>query len=150
MEEQARIENPAGVCERGATMYKVELMDRGQDLTTLHVVDGVLVYCGPFQRLTWEGRALTAKVFEEGDTISFSDDGRSLEYPVISVEKVERDLPYEAWLERIDALAWGQWGERAYTANTGAGKPGDPWIEPYLDGNAPIEAWEEEVSAACS
>ncbi|HDR9034247.1 TPA: hypothetical protein QDB07_001716 [Burkholderia vietnamiensis] len=150
MEEQARFENPAGVSTRGATMYKVELMDRGQDLTTLHVVDGVIVYCGPFQRLTWEGRALTAKVFEEGDTITFSDDGRSLEYPVISVEKVERDLPYEAWLERIDALAWGQWGERAYTANTGASKPGDPWIEPYLDGDSPIEAWKQEVCAACS
>ncbi|KVD92946.1 hypothetical protein WS63_07885 [Burkholderia stagnalis] len=150
MEKQAGIENPAGVGKRDAKIYKVELMDRGQDLTTLYVVDGVIVYCGLFQRLIWEGRVLTAKVFEEGDIITFSDSGRSLVYPVISVEQAERDLTYGAWLEQIDTLAWEQWGERTYTANTGAGKPGDPWIEAYLNGSSPLDAWDEEVSAACS
>ncbi|MEX3960115.1 hypothetical protein [Trinickia sp. EG282A] len=131
-------------------IYKIELNDRGQDLTTLHVIDGVIFYCGPFQRLIWEGRALTAKVFSEGDIITFSEDQRSLSYPVVGVQEVECDLPYRTWLEQIDALAWEQWGERDYTANSGASKPGDPWIEPYLEGESPLEAWEEEVSAACS
>jgi hypothetical protein len=147
MEEQAAIE---GVCKREAKIYKFELMDRGQDLTTLHVVDGVIVYCGPFQRLIWEGRSLTAKVFAEGDIITFAEDGRSLAYPVVCVREIEREMPYQAWLEQIDSLAWEQWGERTYTANSGANNPGDPWIEPYLRGESPAEAWEEEVSAAGS
>jgi hypothetical protein len=150
MEEQAAIEDPARACKRDAKIHKIELMDRGQDLTTLHVIDGMIVYCGPFQRLIWEGRTLTAKVFAEGDIITFSEDGRSLAYPVVGVQEVESDLPYQTWLEQIDALAWEQWGERNYTANSGAGKPGDPWIEPYLEGESPLEAWEEEVRAACS
>lgn len=150
MEDQTANEDPARVCRSDGKMYKIDLADHGQDLTTLHVVDGMIVHCGPFQRLIWEGRALTAKVFAEGDIITFSEDGRSLAYPVVRVQEVERDLPYQAWLQQIDALAWEQWGERAYTVNSGANKPGDPWIEPYLEGESPSEAWEEEVSAAAS
>ncbi|SEI14688.1 hypothetical protein [Paraburkholderia hospita] len=148
MEQQAVAERRAIGGDRAAKIHKIELTDCGQDVTTLHVRDGVIVYCGPFQRLIWEGRALTSKVFVEGDVVTFAEDGRALSYPVVDVQEVTLELTYEAWLKEIDVLAWEQWGEREYTANSGANKPGDPWIEPYLEGDSSSEAWGEEVSAA--
>lgn len=145
---EAHADSAIGTRRPEDVIYRLELEDRGQDLTTLHVIDGIIVYCGPLQRLNWEGRKLTAKEFAAGNVLVFADDGSALNYMVIGVKKIEHELTYKDWLAEVDRLAWEQWSDRDYTAKAGANKPGDPWIEIYLDGESPADAWTEEVSAS--
>ncbi|RKP47552.1 hypothetical protein [Trinickia fusca] len=132
-------------------VFRLELEDQGQRLTTLYVIDGVIVYSGLIQRLVWEQRRLSTTTFSVGDIVELGgdrEDGLVLRCAVTHVVRIERLQPYRAWLDEVDRLAREQWGEPHYTAKSGANRPGDSWIEAYLDGCSPAAAWSEEVRAA--
>lgn len=133
----------------------VELIDRltvrrqGQALETLYVIDGVIVYSGLVQRLFWEQRSLVAQSFIEGSTLMLSEEnGLCLRYKIVDVMRLARAPRYRVWLEQVDAHALRHWGEHDYTRRSGANMPGDSWIESYLDGLSPSDAWEIEMRAA--
>lgn len=128
---------------------KLTLEDQGQALKTLYVVNGVIVYSGLVQRLFWEQRSLVAESFVEGVTITVNGmNDQRYSFRVETVTRITRALRYAAWLEQVDQLALVQWNERDYTKRSGAHTPGDSWIEPYLEGLSPLEAWEIEKQAA--
>ncbi|RDU98757.1 hypothetical protein [Trinickia dinghuensis] len=128
---------------------KLTLEDRGQALKTLYVINGVIVYSGLVRRLFWEQRSLVAESFIEGATLTFNErDGSLLHYRIADVMRITRAPRYAAWLEQVDLLAQAQWNEYDYTRKSGAHTPGDSWIEQYLDGLSPFEAWEIEMRAA--
>lgn len=128
---------------------RLTLEDRGQALKTLYVVDGVIVYSGLVQRLFWEQRALVGASFIEGATLTLDEwDGERTQFRIADVMRIARAPRYAAWLEQVDQLALAQWNERDYTRRSGAHMPGDSWIEPYLEGLSPSQAWEIETQAA--
>jgi hypothetical protein len=143
----ARPERPEEV------VYRLELEHRGQGVTTLYVIDGVIVYSGLVERLRWEQRSLAAREFAVGDSLSFRDgaepDGLT-DCLIAGVERIEHELTYREWLAKVDRLAWEQWGEKGYTANSGANMPGDSWIESYLEGICAERAWGAEVRAVAT
>ncbi|WP_116138399.1 hypothetical protein [Trinickia diaoshuihuensis] len=130
-------------------IHKLTLVDEGQALRTLYVINGVIVYSGLVERLFWEQRSLVAQSFIEGSTLTFSDmGGAGLQYKIADVMRITRAPRYVEWLEQIDALARTQWNEHHYARRTGAHTPGDSWIESYLEGLTPSDAWEIEKRAA--
>lgn len=128
---------------------KLTLEDRGQALKTLYVINGVIVYSGLVQRLFWEQRSLVAESFIEGAMLTFNEgDGRRVQYRIADVMRITRAPRYAKWLEQVDRLAQAQWNEYDYTRKSGAHRPGDSWIEQYLEGLSPFDAWEMEMQAA--
>lgn len=133
----------------------VELIDRlvledcGQALKVLYVIDGVVVYSGLVQRLFWEQRALAVKSFSNADVVKLAErNGPNFEFKIARVERITRTPRYALWLAHIDRLALTHWRESDYTRKSGAHKPGDSWIESYLEGLTPVETWEMESNAA--
>lgn len=132
-------------------VYRLELQQRGQDLTTLYVINGVIVYSGLVERLRWEQRSLLTGEFSVGDLLALRESEAQaglIDCPIVGVERIEHELTYKEWLAEVDRLAWAQWGEKDYTANSGANTPGDSWIESYLEGVSAERAWGAEVYAA--
>ena len=76
------------------SIITLHLEDHGQDFLWFQVKDGQIVDCGPFQASTWVGMTIAKAghaegeqiAWAKGDTILFTDSGRTLKYPVAKVE----------------------------------------------------------------
>ncbi|MFP3275594.1 MAG: hypothetical protein RXR52_32435, partial [Paraburkholderia sp.] len=155
--EDAMSEKQAGASVRPGrqeeVVYRLDLEHHGQSVTTLYVIDGVIVYSGLVERLRWEQHSLATREFAVGDSLSFRDgaepDGLT-DCLIVGVQPIEHALTYKEWLAEVDRLAWEQWGEQSYTANSGANMPGDSWIEFYLEGICAERAWGAEVRAVAT
>lgn len=130
-------------------IHKLTLVDEGQALRTLYIINGLIVYSGLVERLYWEQRSLVAQSFIAGATLTLGErNGARLQYKIAEVMRITRAPRYVEWLMQVDELARTEWNEYDYTRRTGAHAPGDSWIESYLEGMTPLDAWEIEMCAA--
>lgn len=97
----------------------------------------------------WAGQDLApAAAYKRGDVVTLKDGSVPLVDAVVRTGQLHLGQSYQAWLADIDALAMRFAGEVNFTARSGALKAVAPWVELYVDGLTPEEAWDEQTVSA--